>query len=173
MITKLATTTTQTREAQEEGEPAGCEGPIDPQKFTDPGYNPGLLRHIVLFRFKDKAAQQEYTRRFVELQERCLRKDGTRYIVSIETGIQNSCEKHSRGYQQGFLVTFQSEGDRNYYVGTPLVTDPNYYDLAHDQFKTEVGAHLEPTPDPPPAPNPGANDGALVFDFKVAEHKPA
>lgn len=167
------TAMTQTGEAREVTEPANCEGLIDPQRVTDPGYNPGLLRHIVLFRFKDKAAQQEYTRRFVELQEKCLRKDGTRYVVSIETGIQNSCEKHGRGYQQGFLVTFQSEGDRNYYVGTPLVTDPSYYDLVHDRYKADVGAHLEPTPEPPPAPAPGANDGALVFDFKVAEHKPA
>jgi stress responsive alpha/beta barrel protein len=166
MITSIAA---QTGAASAEAEPANCAGAIDPQTFTDPGHNPGVLHHIVLFRFKDQAAQQEYTRRFVELQDKCRRKDGTKYIVSIQTGTQNSCEKHSRGYQQGFLVTFRSEGDRNYYVGTPLVTDPSYYDLVHDQYKTDVVPHLEPTP----APSPEANDGALVFDFKVAEHAPA
>ena len=153
--------------AEAEQPPATCKEPIDPKEFTDPRYEPGLLRHIVLFRFKDPAAQKEYTQRFLELQEKCLRKDGKKYILSIETGTQNSCEQHSRGYQQAFLVTFQSAGDRNYYVGTPIVTDEQYYDLVHDQYKKDVGAHLEPTPDPPPHPSPGANDGALVFDFAI------
>jgi hypothetical protein len=33
---------------------------------------------------------------------------------------KNSCEGAARNLEQGFIVTFRSEGDRNYYVGQPV-----------------------------------------------------
>jgi hypothetical protein len=88
--------------------------------------------------------------------KKASKRNGVSYIASIITGSQNSLEQLSKGYEQGFIVTFRSEGDRNYYVGTPAVVDPQYYDLLYQEFKNFVEPYL----------NDGAN-GALVFDFKV------
>jgi hypothetical protein len=129
-------------------------------QFTAPDYKPGLVRHIVLFRYKDTvtAAQREdITQRFLALQN--SPRNGAPYIVSIEEGMQNSGENADQGLQQGFLVTFRSEGDRNYYVGQPIVTNAQYYDAMHQQFKDFVGPYL-------------AAQGVVVFDYTVARSAP-
>lgn len=70
-------------------------------------------------------------------------------------GAQNSGEGVSRGFQQGFIVTFRSEGDRNYYVGGPVVTNaPFFYDPAHQRFEYFVGLLAE-------------KEVALVVDFRA------
>jgi hypothetical protein len=123
--------------------------------ITAPDYRPGLLRHIVLFGYRyttTREQRQEIEDRFHALAE--SRRRGKRYIVSIESGAQNSPEGLHGGLEHGFIVTFQSEGDRNYYLGEPLVTDPACYDPAHHEFKQFAGEHLRPS-------------GVLVFDFKV------
>lgn len=133
-------------------------GAVDDSVLTAPGYRPGLLRHIVLFQYDEKttpALRQEIADRFCALAE--SRRDGKRYIVSIESGRQNSPEGKHRGLEYGFIVTFESEGDRNYYVGTPLINDPAFYDPAHDEFKQFIRPHLVPGP-----------EGVLVFDFTVS-----
>ena len=76
------------------------------------------------------------------------------YTIDIIAGQQISGEAADGGFQQAFIVTFQSLGDRNFYVGEPIVTDPHYYDAQHAEFKTFVQPYL-------------ANDGVLVFDFVV------
>jgi len=126
------------------------------QEFTSPDYKPGLIRHIVLFRYTGTttdAQKEEVKTRFLALQQLCKR-DGKRYIVSIDTGSNNSGEGADQGLEQGFIVTFKSQGDRNYYVGQPVVTDPNYYEPAHQAFKDFVGPLLD-------------QGGALVFDFAI------
>ena len=139
-------------------------GKIGPAAFTASSYRPGLVRHIVLFRFRSTATPQqraEATRRFLALQQEC-RRNGSPYILSIETGAQSSGEGIDGGFEQGFLVTFQSEGDRNYYVGKPVLTDADkdYYDHAHDAYKTWVRDLLL---------EDGKGAPALVFDFAITE----
>ena len=137
---------------------------IGPAAFTASSYRPGLVRHIVLFRFRSTATPQqraEATCRFLALQREC-RRNGSPYILSIETGAQSSGEGIDGGFEQGFLVTFQSEGDRNYYVGTPVLTDADkeHYDHAHDAYKTWIGDLLL---------EEGKGARALVFDFAIAD----
>ncbi len=74
------------------------------------------------------------------------------YIQSITGGFQNSHEGARRGYEVGFIVNFTSEGDRNYYVGTPYITDAQFFDPNHNAFKQFVDSLL-------------ANNGALVMDY--------
>lgn len=127
-----------------------------PSAFVDPGYKPGIIRHIVLFRFKEEATaaqRQDVMRRFKALATEAAR-DGEPYIVSIEAGYQASGEDTDQGFEQAYVVTFRSEGDRNYYVGTPIIADAEYFDAAHQAFKEFVGPLL-------------AKKGVIVFDLAV------
>ncbi|TPF73880.1 Dabb family protein [Brucella gallinifaecis] len=125
--------------------------------FTASEYKPGTIQHIVLFKYKKSVTSaqiQEVRRRFLALKTEAKR-NGMPYIQQIEAGAQNSGEGADKGFQEGFIVTFLSEGDRNYYVGSPVVTDPKFYDQEHQKFKTFVGPLL------------ANKDGVLVFDFTV------
>lgn len=128
--------------------------------FTAASYRPGLVRHLVLFRYKvgvTDADKAEIRDRFLALQENCVRR-GHPYILGIETGTQRSGEGADQGLEQAFIVTFRSAGDRNYYVGNPVVTDDHFYDPAHQAFKDFAGPFLH-------------DAGALVFDYYLAgEH---
>ena len=129
---------------------------VGAQKFTSSDHLPGIVRHVVLFRYLDSvtAAQREDAKqRFLALAKKSLR-DGKPYIVSIETGLQNSGQGTDQNFEQGFIVTFKSEGDRNYYVGLPFVKDAKFRDGAHQAFKEFVRPLLAPS-------------GILVFDFRV------
>lgn len=127
---------------------------ISAAEFTATTYKPGIIRHIVMFRFKaDVSADQRagIFQSFQKMKHTALR-GGLPYILAIHAGVQNSHEGLGQGFDQAFIVEFGSEGDRNYYVGTPAVTDPEFYDPVHQAFKETVGPLL-------------ANGGALVFDF--------
>lgn len=127
-------------------------------RFTASDYKPGVVRHIVLFRYVKSATPAqiaEVKSRFLALRT-LARRDGKNYILSIETGSEISGEGADQGLEQGFIVTFRSQGDRNYYVGQPVVTDSNFYDPAHQAFKDFVGPLLD-------------QNGALVFDFAVGK----
>ena len=128
------------------------------EAVTAPGYNKGLVRHIVLFRYKDNVTGDqkiEIKKRFLALASECNR-NGKRYVLSIETGAQNSGEGVDQELEQGFIVTFKSEGDRNYYVGRDLIQREGNFDPAHDAFKKFVGPFLH---------EPISPTGVLVFDF--------
>jgi hypothetical protein len=121
---------------------------------TEPGYRPGDLVHIVLFRLRDDATdadRREVDRRFRALAD--TKRDGHTYIRSIRSGPQISPEGHARGLELGFVVEFDSEGDRNYYLGRPFVAEDADFDPEHHEFKQFVGPHL------------AAEGGVLVFDF--------
>lgn len=93
--------------------------------LTRPDYGPGIVRHIVLFRYRDDIDgkdMQKIEQKFHELQT--SERDGRPYILSIESGAQNSPEGLGQGFHQAYIVSFASQGDRNYYVGEPLITDP-------------------------------------------------
>jgi len=135
-----------------------ASGGYTDQTITDTHYRPGRLEHIVLFKFKPDItsdAKRLIVERFLGLKDSALRQ-GKPYIVSIVSGSQNSLEGLGKGYEQGFIVTFNSEGDRNYYVGRPAVNDPKYFDPAHEAFKHFVRPYLSES-----------DDGVLVFDFSV------
>ncbi|MFT8366781.1 MAG: Dabb family protein [Gluconobacter cerinus] len=123
--------------------------------FTAADWHVGTVRHMVMFRYKKDATtaqRAEVSGRFLHLAQDSRRPDGRPVVVSIETGFQNSGEGVEGGLQQAFLVTFRSEGDRNYYVGKPVVTDPAFFDPAHEAFKEFAGPYL---------------DKVMVFDYDV------
>ncbi|WP_432562728.1 Dabb family protein [Kineococcus sp. SYSU DK003] len=128
---------------------------VGPAAFTARDYRPGTVRHVVLFRYREEVTpeqEQEVLRRFRALAG-SRREDGQPYVVSIEAGEQGSGEEVGHGFRHGIVVTFASEGDRNYYVGTPVVDDPAHADPEHAAFKEFVGPLLHP------------QDGVLVFDI--------
>jgi hypothetical protein len=126
---------------------------LDDRTWTAPDYRPVPVTHIVLFRYREDCGPQERAeveRRFRDLQ--AARRDGRAFIRSIRAGGQISPEAGAGDFDAGFVVEFASEGDRNYYLGRPFVTDPDCFDPAHDAFKEFVGPLLAP-------------GGALIFDF--------
>ena len=130
---------------------------------ADPIYKKGTLRHFVSFKFKEGTSVEkieEVKSKFLALQKLCVRSE-SRYILSIEAGEANSFEGVDQGKQIGFLVTFKSEGNRNYYVGQPLISPEQtaFYDPAHLAFKQFVGPLLQ---------EPVANEGVFVFDYQVS-----
>ncbi|MGP2734209.1 Dabb family protein [Serratia bockelmannii] len=131
---------------------------IGEKKFTEGTYNPKILKHIVILKYKKSVTEKQKDvtkRRFLQLQKSRRSGEKNPYILSIITGAQNSGEKANMGFEQAFIVTFRSEGDRNYYVGSPIVNNPAFFDKQHDAFKKFVGPLLV------------ENNGALVFDFNV------
>ena len=131
---------------------------IGPEAFTAEDYNPGLIRHIVMFQFAPTATAQQRAQvveRFIALQNACRRRNGARYILDIQAGAQSSGEGADKGFNVAIVVTLKSEGDRNYYVGTPVVVDPHFYDPAHQAYKDFV--------------KPLVSAG-FVFDFAVEHH---
>ncbi|MBF4461466.1 MULTISPECIES: Dabb family protein [unclassified Rathayibacter] len=128
---------------------------VGPERFVAADFRPGVLRHIVLLRFRPTALvaeAEEVTRRFLALADECVR-GGRPYIRSIETGPQLSTEGAGEGFDRAFLLTFASEGDLNYYLGRPAVDAPGLFDPAHDAFKAFVGPVLDTA-------------GIVAFDFR-------
>lgn len=79
--------------------------------------NPGkLLRHIVLFKFKDGTAAADIKK--VEDNFRAL-PSKIKEIKSLEWGINNSPESLNQGFTHCFFVTFSTEKDRAVYLPHP------------------------------------------------------
>ena len=127
--------------------------------FVARDYRPGPVVHIVLFRFAphvSAAQRQDAKGRFLALRHTALR-DGAPYMQEIVAGAQCSGEGADRGFELAVVVRFASEGDRNFYVGAPIVADPAFFDPVHQAFKEAVGPLLAPGP-----------TGVLVVDFRAA-----
>ncbi len=89
------------------GESARSDDAAAPQK---------LLRHVVLFNFKDEAAAEQVeavVTAFGHLP------DKIDVIQDYEWGMNNSPEGLSKGYTHCFLVSFKSEEDRDAYLPHP------------------------------------------------------
>lgn len=98
-----------------------------------------LLRHVVMFRFKESTTPEDVERivaAFARLPERI------EAIHDFEYGTDVSVEGKAQGFTHCFLVTFQSEQDRAEYLPHP----------AHKEFVELVGPHVEKV---------------LVFDYWV------
>ena len=89
-----------------------------------------LLRHVVLFKFKDDADPKgikAVEEAFAALPEKI---DA---IHDLEWGTNNSPEDLARGYTHCFLVTFKSEEDRAKYLPHP----------AHKEFVKVLGPVID------------------------------
>ena len=155
----ILTLTVSSAHAGSDAEPASpTHKSIGDAAFTNHEYKPGTIKHIVMFKYKNTVTPEqknEVIRRFLDLQK-SVRTDGSRpYIESISSGFQNSNENADMGFEQAFVVTFTSEGDRNYYVGEPIVRNPSLIDNNHVGFKRFVGPLLADV------------NGVLVFDFRA------
>jgi len=96
-----------------------------------------LLRHVVLFKFKDTATPadiQKVEEAFKDLP------DIIREVKAFEWGKNNSPEKLNQGFTHCFFVSFSSEKDRDNYLPHP----------AHKAFVALLNPYL---------------DKALVFDY--------
>ena len=80
------------------------------------GTKPQLLRHVVLFKFKDTSSAADIKK--VEDAFRALAKK-LPLIKSFEWGKNNSPENLNQGLTHCFLVTFSSEKDRDAYLPHP------------------------------------------------------
>ncbi|QOD43242.1 Dabb family protein [Clavibacter zhangzhiyongii] len=130
-------------------------------QLTARDHVPGLVHHVVLFRLRDDApagSHAEVDRRFRALADSPHPDGSGPYIRSLHAGTQSSPEGVGRGFELGFVLTFSSEGDRNLYLGEPLIADPARIDAQHAAFKEFVGPLLAPDP-----------HGVLVFDFTQAD----
>ncbi len=118
----------------------------------------GPIRHVVLFGLRDEVTEIEratIVERFHALVE-APRPGGRRPVVSVESGAQLSNEAAASSHDLGFIVTFASLGDRDYYVGHPDSADASRSDPQHAAFKAFVAPFLLP-----------GQDGCTVFDLAV------
>jgi hypothetical protein len=89
-----------------------------------------LLRHVVLFQFKESASAEDIAmveEAFGALPEKIAE------IADFEWGTNNSPEGINRGYTHCFFLSFQSEADRDAYLPHP----------AHQAFGEVLGPYLE------------------------------
>ena len=77
---------------------------------------PKVLRHIVLFKFKDSASAESIKK--VEVAFNLL-PSKIKSIKGFEWGINNSKENLNEGLTHCFIVAFTSEKDRDNYIINP------------------------------------------------------
>jgi Stress responsive A/B Barrel Domain len=89
-----------------------------------------LLRHVVLFKFKDGTAAADIKK--VEDAFRAL-PSKIKEIQSLEWGTNNSPENLNQGFTHCFFVTFSNEKDRAVYLPHP----------AHKAFVETLNPYLD------------------------------
>jgi len=76
--------------------------------------------HIVLFQFKptvEEATVKDVSQRMLGLRQKCLHPTSNQpYIKASVGGKDNSPEGQSGGLSHGFVVEFDNEEDRDYYL---------------------------------------------------------
>ncbi|KAF5619466.1 hypothetical protein F52700_11749 [Fusarium sp. NRRL 52700] len=96
------------------------------------------ITHTVLFQFKDNVDPKDIKKTcddFLQLKDLCVHPASNKpYIISLQGGKDNSPEGMQNGITHGFVATFESAEDRDYYVKT---------DPAHQAFIAKVGDLLE------------------------------
>jgi hypothetical protein len=97
---------------------------------ADAAAKKGKLRHVVAFKFKESASKEDIKK--VEQAFAGL-KSKIPAIVGYEWGMNNSPEKFNRGCTHGFILTFNSEKDRDDYLVHP----------DHKEFGKLVGPLLD------------------------------
>lgn len=89
-----------------------------------------MLRHAVLFKFKDSASPADIKK--VEAAFRAL-PGQIPEIKNLEWGINNSPENLNQGFTHLFFLSFESEAGRAVYLPHP----------AHKAFGKVLGPHLD------------------------------
>ena len=100
------------------------------EPITEPTESKKMLRHVVLFKFKDSstpAQVKEVEDAFLALPSKI------KEIKSLEWGTNNSPENLAQGFTHCFFVTFDSEEDRAAYLPHP----------DHKAFGAILGPHLD------------------------------
>ena len=100
------------------------------ESITEPTESKKMLRHVVLFKFKDSstpAQVKEVEDAFLALPSKI------KEIKSLEWGTNNSPENLAQGFTHCFFVTFNSEEDRAIYLPHP----------DHKAFGATLGPHLD------------------------------
>ncbi|XPS77724.1 hypothetical protein M3J09_009751 [Ascochyta lentis] len=96
--------------------------------------------HVVLFKFKETAsgiAIKEITSKFFGLKKACIHPETRRpYVLSITGGKDTSIEDLQNGMSHAFILRFNSNEERDYYVKE---------DPAHQAFKDTAAAVVENT----------------------------
>ena len=89
-----------------------------------------LLRHVVLFKFKDDTTDDQVK----QIEDTfCALPDKLDAIYDFEWGTDVSVENRQQGFTHCFFVTFLSEDDRAMYIPHP----------AHKEFGKLLGPHLD------------------------------
>jgi Stress responsive A/B Barrel Domain len=89
-----------------------------------------MLRHVVLFKFKDSSSAEDIKRvedAFAELPKKISQ------VKGYEWGTNNSPENLNQGFTHCFFVTFKSEEDRAIYLPHP----------DHKAFVDVLSPHLD------------------------------
>lgn len=89
-----------------------------------------MLRHVVLFKFKDESTAQQVKE--VEDAFRAL-PSKIKEVKAFEWGTNNSPENLAQGFTHCFFVSFSSEKDREIYLPHP----------AHKAFVDVLRPHLD------------------------------
>ena len=89
-----------------------------------------LLRHVVLFGFKETTTPEQITQIETAFAALPAKIDE---IYGFEWGTDVSVENLAQGFSHCFLVTFQTEQDRDTYLPHP----------AHQEFGALLRPHLE------------------------------
>lgn len=100
-----------------------------------------VLRHVVLFKFKDTATQAQIDEIVVEFGKL---PGQIPEIIAYEHGVNVSTEDRAKGFTHGFLVTFKDEAGLAAYLPHP----------AHQAFVAKLK---------------GVLDEPLVFDYWTSE----
>lgn len=92
--------------------------------------NDKKLRHVVMFKFKETATQED-----IEKVEKAFNALPGKIsaIRDFEWGTNNSPERLNKGFTHCFLLTFNSEEDRNVYLPHP----------DHKNFGKEIGDYIQ------------------------------
>jgi hypothetical protein len=92
--------------------------------------NDKKLRHVVMFKFKETATQED-----IEKVEKAFNALPGKIsaIRDFEWGTNNSPERLNKGFTHCFLLTFNSEEDRNVYLPHP----------DHQNFGKEIGDYIQ------------------------------
>ncbi|KAI5824537.1 hypothetical protein K523DRAFT_420719 [Schizophyllum commune Tattone D] len=83
-----------------------------------------VLQHVLAFNLIPSLSEADSKAVFdgiFNLKPTCVKPDGKTYIRSIKGGKQNSKEGADKGIKWVFIVEFENEEDRDYYVHTDLV----------------------------------------------------
>lgn len=109
---------------------AGCFVSVHTSECDTQGNPSRVLRHVVLFEFKDDTSSQQV--REIENAFRAL-PEKVDAICDFEWGTDVSVENLQQGFTHCFFVTFRSEADRAEYIPHP----------AHKEFGRMLGPHLD------------------------------